>query len=820
VLLGLGAGLPRHHVVAAPLAQTPPLAPSAVPVPSPSPSPLPSPSTPPSTNWWDLPDPRELARQAWHEALYAIERLVATFFWTLDRAILTVISLVEQWRGQLVTQGFRPVIQTVADTLVRLAPGILGLGFVLGLLLILLRPALNLSLVNVRKVLVYAALIPVLFPLAGATFQALEETRANFGGWFFSTGASLVGFDLGGEGTGTPNTTMGQVVAYDPALYSDPHVRHGIDVAAAYVYATKDDVTSARDLPAAFEQEFFPVPDLTREDATQRWERIKHAAQGVVRASFGLLLVLVALCESVINLVFTVGLGFLLIGFGIGLVLGWFSPVEAIAARMGQEVIQVLIGSWGISVAQGLLIAALLAVAQTGNADAVFGMGLVAIILEGIFLVAAAKTLFNGFAGAAGALTGGTVSPQEVAAGAALAGSAMLGGGAAGYGTIRAVERGGGALASGAMSAAGGALRTGSAFRYARQLNDGTTGSTRYAIGAAMSQSPSLAQAGTLATMMGFTNPNGHFERGLTTGAIAGRGDPLRTRAALRSDAQARQVEAFQPGIEQMKQRQMRDDQVARNVSWTPSPQRATGDTQPLAPHTNVTQPLTPAAAPPAGPGGGSQRPQRRGPRAQRPQAGGGQPVQARAQQRRQQRVAAQRTQQQAAHAQRWQAWQQRQQARPQQVSRGRRFASTKRPAPVQAMEDEAPPTATNAAPVMMQAGAPAGAARPAAPAPRMRPAVVVVSGGARPRPRAASRSRRAQRPTMTLGEHTMRQPTRPAPTPAPMSAAPRIMTMSTRPRAATPRRAPRGRAARPIAAMRAAAQRRAPTTTSEEEEE
>jgi hypothetical protein len=135
-----------------------------------------------------LPDPSELAREAWHEALYAIERLVATFFWTLDRAILNVIRLVERWRGQLVTAGFRPVIQTVADSLIRLAPAILTLGFVLGVLLILLRPALNLSLVNVRKVLLYAVLIPVLFPLAGATFQALEETRAEFGGWFFSTG--------------------------------------------------------------------------------------------------------------------------------------------------------------------------------------------------------------------------------------------------------------------------------------------------------------------------------------------------------------------------------------------------------------------------------------------------------------------------------------------------------------------------------------------------------------------------------------------------------------------------------------------------------
>jgi len=660
-----------------------------------------------------LPDPSEIAREAWHEALYAIERLVATFFWTLDRAILTVISLVERWRGQLVTQGFRPVIQTVADTLVTLAPGILALGFVLGLLLILLRPALNLSLVNVRKVLVYAALIPVLFPLAGATFQALEETRAEFGGWFFNTGALLVGFDLGGQGTGAPTTTMAEVVPYDPTLYNDPNVRHGIDVAAAYLYATKDDVTSARDLPAAFEQEFFPVPDLAREDATQRWERIKHAAQGVVRASFGLVLVLVALCESAINLVFTIGLGLLLIGFGVGVVLGWFSPVEAIAARMGQELIQVFIGSWGISVAQGLLIAALLAVAQTGNADAVFGMGIVAIILEGIFLVAAAKTLFNGFAGAAGALTGGTVSPQEVAAGAALAGSAMLGGGAAGYGTIRAVERGGGALASGAVSAAGGALRTGSAFRYARQLNDGTSGSTRYAIGAAMSQSPALARAGTLATLMGATQPGGHFERGLTTGVVGGRGEPLRTRAALRTDAQARTMEAFGQGIDQIKQRQMRDDQVARNISWTPSPQRATGDTQPLAPHTNVTQPLTPAAAPPAGPGGGSQRPQRRGPRAQRPQAGGGQLIQARAQQRRQQRVAAQQTQRQAAHAARWQAWQQRQQTRPPQPRRGRRFASKLRPAPVQAVDTEAPDTATEAPPMML-GEAPAAAPRPA----------------------------------------------------------------------------------------------------------
>jgi hypothetical protein len=120
----------------------------------------------------------------------------------------------------------------------------------------------------------------------------------------------------------------------------------------------------------------------------------------------------------------------------------------------------------------------------------------------------------------------------------------------------------------------------------------------------------------------------------------------------------------------------------------------------------------------------------------------------------------------------------------------------------------------------MMQAGAPTSAARPAAPAPRMRSAVVLVSGSSRPRRRAVTGTPRTQQPTITLGERAVRQPTRQAPTRAPMSAAPRIVTMSTQQRAARMRRAPRGRAARPIAALRAAAQHRAPTTTSEEEEE
>lgn len=824
VLLGLGAVLPRHHVVAAPLTQTPPPAPSAAPVPSGSPLASPSPSgsaspspaaPPPSTGWFGLPNPLDLARQAWQEALYAIERLVATFFWTIDRAILNVISLVERFRGQLVTMGFRPVIQTVADTVVQLAPSILLLGFVLGMLLILLRPALDLRLVNVRKVLVYAAIIPVLFPLAGATFQNMEETRADFGNWFFNTGASLVGFNLGGGGTPAPTATMAQVVPYDPTLYGDSTVRHGIDVAAAYVYATKDDVLSARDLPDAFEKTYFPLPDLTSQTATQRWDAIKTAAQGIVRASFGILLVLVALCESTINVVFTIGLGFLLIGFAIGLVLSWFSPVEAITARIGQEIIQVFIGSWGISVAQGLLIAALLAVAQSGNADAVFGMGVVALVLECIFLVAAAKTLFNGFAGATGALTGGTVSPEEVAVGGALAGGAALLGAQSAYGTIRAVERGGGALVNGAVSAAGGAVRVGSTFRYARQLNDGTRGSTRLALGAAMSQSPSLAQAGTLATLMGFTQPGGDFERGLTTGVVGGRGQPLRTRAALRSDAQDRLLEAFDQGITQMNERTMRDDQVARAVSWAPSPPRNTDATQPLAPPTS-TAPPAPAPGSTAPPRPARQGRPRQGPRAQRAQGAQGQPVVARAQQRRQQRVAAEQTQRQAARAQRWQAQQQRHQARPQHPSRGRRFMPKVRPAPLPVDDAMIPDTTTATAADVRGRAAPARGTPPTA-APRMRSTLVLMNGGARPQ-RRTSTAACAQQPTITLGERTVRQSSPQRQAPAPLSAAPRIVTTST-PHQTTPgRRAPRRRSLIAPTALRAALQRRTRTTILEEQ--
>ncbi|HEX6291295.1 MAG TPA: hypothetical protein VFZ66_19080 [Herpetosiphonaceae bacterium] len=466
-----------------------------------------------------------------HEALYMLERLIASVGWGFARSILYVVELIERFRLQLVTAGFRPAVQAVADQVLGISRSTLELGLVLGLLLLILQPVLVVRFVNLRKVFVLLLVVPVLLPFGGAIFQEIEQARADLGHEIFTHIFNGTQFDLlpaDEERTGA-DRDMGPLVSYTPGSTA----LHAIDVAAAYLYAVRADVVTPDspppdDLPDAFAEKYFPyTPDeLGNLQPSERWEAIEVAGQGIIRTLYGSLMVLFALGESVTNLLLTIGLGLLLIALLISLVFGWAAPVEHITANLLRKVCELILTSWGLSAIQGVLLAAIMDVATSGNAIATLGMGTLGMVMEAGFALLAAKTLAGALIGVAGAGSAGGISEGDVRQGARAVGGAAL------------------IAASGGAALAGGALGTGLA--YAAASRQGASRS--YAAGYALSRHRPLAKVGALAQAMGLTSGESDFAQGLYTGGVIGRSEPLslRSQKALTRDTSQHQEQAAQ----------------------------------------------------------------------------------------------------------------------------------------------------------------------------------------------------------------------------------------------------------------------------------
>jgi hypothetical protein len=470
-----------------------------------------------------------------YELLYTVQRMIASIGWGFDRSILYVVELIERFRLQLVTAGFRPAVQTVADQVLGISRSTLELGLVLGLLLLILQPVMVVRFVNLRKVLVLLLVVPLLLPFGGAIFQEIEQARADLGEAFFEQIFNGAHFDLlpaDEERTGAERD-MGPLVTYHP----DSTALHGIDVAAAYLYAVRADVITPSspppaDLPDAFAERYFPytAEEFRTLSSSERQEAIERAGQGIIRTLYGGLLVAFALGESIVNLTFTIGLGLLIIGLLISLIFGWAAPVEHLTASLIRKVCELILTSWGLSAIQGLLLAAIIDVASSGNAIATLGMGCLGLLMEAGFALLAARTL-------AGALVG------------------VAGAGSAGGFTERDVQRGGQAVGGAALAAASGGLSAvvgagGTAFAYTAASRQGASRS--YAAGYALSRSRTFANAGALAQAMGAVDPQSDLMQGLYTGHVLGRGEPL----SLRSQ------KALGHGTEQRREQRAQQDQA------------------------------------------------------------------------------------------------------------------------------------------------------------------------------------------------------------------------------------------------------------------
>lgn len=145
--------------------------------------------------------------------------------------------------------------------------------------------------------------------------------------------------------------------------------------------------------------------------------------------------------EKIVYLLVTFAQGLSFISFGVAAIFAFFKRTEAIARSVVDLWIEIIVSSVVIALGQSLIVSLALAAAATQNPLASIGVGLLCAILMLILMISAMKLVWNALTRIFGSISqasgGAIMSPQQIAAGAAVGT----------VGTAAAIATGGGALA-------------------------------------------------------------------------------------------------------------------------------------------------------------------------------------------------------------------------------------------------------------------------------------------------------------------------------------------------------------------------------------
>jgi len=449
-------------------------------------------------------------------ASYGFFHGIAATIWSLDRALLVLAYQIDQIHWWLTTQAFLSAytaLRSVAEPL--LAP-VATLAVIIGLLLFLLVPVFGrIELINIRQVLMWLIIAPLVLAQAGTWLLTLEETRADIGMLLTGQVSGIAAQGL----FGPPNDDPTEVLPSPTPLYPEAGqpspcanapvnrpARIGTvaptdgvrtdDLAAALLLADAQDIhcpaarSPDRDLPDRFyAANGFAVnaADLSSmTDAVQRANAIATIQRGITRLSLGIVACILAVLDALIQCMFSLSLVVIWLAIPIVAVFILFSPSLRPLGLLLQRGVGVIITSWVVGLLLGLLTACLSGAAATGNPTAVIGITMGGVLFAARLLLVAVTT-FTDSLGGMGTLIGG-------AAGIAVAGGVTSVGNLA----QRALRAAGGVVTGGVGGAVGAAATAQMAYR--------ATGSGRYAAATALGRIRPVAQLGAVAASMGLVS--------------------------------------------------------------------------------------------------------------------------------------------------------------------------------------------------------------------------------------------------------------------------------------------------------------------------
>lgn len=342
-------------------------------------------------------------------AEYSFYYLIASIAWNVNRWLLLLAYQFDQLRGWLIDVAFTSAYQWLTAFIQPVYIPIATAALMLAAILFMLVPLTGeTGFVNLRHVLIWTVLTPVVLTVAGQLIGQAEQVRSDVSAQLFTqmSGATP------GSIFGSPGTDMPAPVALYPANPCGSTLSRrtttGIamdSLAAALMYADAGDIHCpdargpSRDIPDGFYNE--PpayaydgyVGDLDSSVERRGW--VEGMQRGMNRLLQGIIPSFLAVLESLIHLVFSLSMAILWLSLPIGLIFVWFqqtaSPVSALLRRAAS----ILIVSWTSSMLMGFLSAALVAAAALGNAGAYTGMAFGGLFLMGYLCIVALTTLWK-----------------------------------------------------------------------------------------------------------------------------------------------------------------------------------------------------------------------------------------------------------------------------------------------------------------------------------------------------------------------------------------------------------------------------------------
>ncbi len=337
----------------------------------------------------------------------------ATLFWNIDRLILmgaVLIHTIRKWITQ--PSGIINMVTTYllqdegSASLKTYIAGAILLALLLASFVFILRPLIGSdhNPVDLRKVFLWLAVGGYLFSSGPAFFSDMEQFRAQLSSSAYQVASSVNsnvggGGGGGGEGQGYNNTQgevpVGSSEPFSPTVQLFPNTTHiynnntqpeytGVDVAAAYLFATQQDVNGTVNggtgLPEAFENQYFTNNDTrpwpSNFDEPQRQAALSNALTGVVRISTGVVPSTFAIQQAIIFLALAIAAAVLIFSLPISLVFAFFTATEVIALSVVRAYVSLLIKTYVVAMILAIFMGFLKFWADSQNWVAFLGMSL------------------------------------------------------------------------------------------------------------------------------------------------------------------------------------------------------------------------------------------------------------------------------------------------------------------------------------------------------------------------------------------------------------------------------------------------------------
>lgn len=461
---------------------------------------------------------------------YNLYQGIAVALWSLDQMLLILAYQLDHLRAWLATEAFLQLYESIRQLATPLLQPVAVLAVTLMLLAFLLVPIIGTIglTINIRQVFLWVVIAPIILSEAGQWMLEAERWRSDMSSIMITQTQQMdIAGIFGGSGAVDDSPILapkplyaafGGVSACPKGTITLPSTasagaQSSQDMVAAMLLATAQDIHCPQErggsgegstvLPDAFVTHFLEagVADKTPADRGRAIEKIQR---GLVRLGLGIFGCVVAVIESLIQLILTLCLLVVWLLLPLLAILVLFADTLNPIGMVIQRTIQLWIMSVLVSAIIGLFVACLHAAATTGSASA-----LSAFAFGGLFIVMPLLTITIGqlrdtfHSGIQMALT---------SMGAAAMGGVVTGA----LGMMQRTAQAAVGAARRGLAATGRAGRSTAGAAATGMLAARSTGSGRYAVGAAMLGRTGLAPVGAVAASMGLISEE------ISAGMLAG----------------------------------------------------------------------------------------------------------------------------------------------------------------------------------------------------------------------------------------------------------------------------------------------------------